>query len=257
MDEMRFQELLRKLEKPSGPHGTWESPVFTMEDYESMSPNQLSNVILQMMKFTGPGSYWLRGDLFNLIDCVDRTVSIREDKHLEKFLHMTASLVCLTWVEGKINFDVVLPKRFGRIIRHFERIIGSDPIYSPSMETEPSLQIATFLAYPVLEGVIRRKIPTSISHDGRLLLDKFEVLGRKKPYIKGDRISDICHELQLLEKESNSNSIKVGLAQAQEIKPDLFSDIRKWRNALLHGELTASWHSTTLLLLTYIILLEG
>jgi DNA mismatch endonuclease (patch repair protein) len=64
MDETQFSEQLRKLQEPSGPSRMWESPVFAMQDYESMTDSQLSKVVLEMLKFTGPGSYWLRQDLF-------------------------------------------------------------------------------------------------------------------------------------------------------------------------------------------------
>jgi hypothetical protein len=220
-----------------------------------MTNTQLSKVILEMLKFTSVGSYDLRSDLFDLIDYLDRTVPIREDKNLEKYLHMTASLVCLTWLEGKINFNVDLPKGFERTARHFERIIGSSPIHAPSMETEPSLQIATFLAYPLLEGVVRRKLSRFITTDGTVLCE-FEVIGRKEPYRRGERISSLYHKLQLLAKETPSSSLKTVLADINKIQP-LFEDIHEYRNMLLHGELTASWHSLTILLLTYLILLEG
>ena len=224
-----------------------------MEDYESMSSNQLSEVSLEMIKFTGVGSYILRGDLFDLIDYLDKTVSIPEDKSLEKYLHMTASLVCLTQFQGNIDFSGIQP---ARLARHFERIIGSQPWKVPSMETEPSLQIAIFLAYPLLEGAIRRKLPKFVSSKG-IVQSEFEVLtlkGRVREYKCGKLISNLYHELQLLEKESPSPFLKAKLSYINKIQP-FFEEIHKFRNMLLHGELTACWHSITLLLLTYIILL--
>jgi hypothetical protein len=268
---VRFQELLRKLEKPSGPYGTWESPVFTMEDYESMSHSQLSNVILEIIKFVGVGSYMLRGDLFDLIDHLDKTVSIREDKHLEKYLHMTASLVCLTWAEGKINFNA-----FGRFARHFERIIGPDPIFSSSMEAQPSLQIGTFLAYPVLEGVVRRKLFQFISLEGKVLQEFTVDTKREKQHSNGFRpgyqertnckvkfdpkkrrvVNRLDDELRLLEQETKNSDLKMKLSYLDK-EMGLFDEVQDWRWQLSHGVLTASWHSIRLLLLTYIILLEG
>jgi len=41
MDETQFSEQLRKLQEPSGPSRTWESPVFAMQDYESMTDSQV------------------------------------------------------------------------------------------------------------------------------------------------------------------------------------------------------------------------
>lgn len=254
MDEAKFQEHLEKLKKPSGPRGTWDTRVFTMEDYESMSPSQLSEVSLEMIKFTGVGSYILRGDLFDLIDYLDRTVSIPEDKSLEKYLHMTASLICLAQFQGKIDFNNI---QLERLARHLERVIGPPPWQVPSMETESSIQIATFLAYPLLEGVVKRKLPKFISSEGNVQ-SKFKVYtleGKVKTYKCGSRISDLYDELRLLEKENTSSALKSKLSYVNKIQP-LFEEIRKFRNMLLHGELTACWHSITLLLLTYIILLE-
>ena len=251
MDQTRFERQLEKLKTPSGPRGTWESGVFTVEDYESMSPGQLSQVALEMVKFTGAGSYMLGIDLFNFIDCLDKSekVSIPEDKNLEKYLHMTASLVCLTWLQGRINFNDILPPIFGR---HLNRIIGQEPLHVPSMETEPSLQIATFLAYPLLEGIVRRKLSKFISPDGTVLRE-FEVPGR--PYKPNSRISNLQHELQLLGKETSSLALKAKLSHVNKYDPP-FPEKQNWRNMLLHGELTANWHGLTILLLTYMILLE-
>jgi hypothetical protein len=251
MDETQFSEQLRKLQEPSGPNRTWESPVFAMQDYESMTDSQLSKVVLEMLKFTGPGSYWLRQDLFDLIDCLDGRISISEDLSLEKYLHLIASLICLAQFEGRIDFHCIEP---ARLAKHLERIIGPIPFNVPSMETEPSLQIATFLAYPLLEGIIRRKLSKFITPSGIVLRD-FQVIGRKEPYEEGKRISNLYHELQLLEKETQNSSLKAMLADVNRVQP-LFPDIHKYRNMLLHGELTACWHSITLLLLAYIILLE-
>jgi hypothetical protein len=249
MNDVEFGELIKKLEKPSGLRGTWEIPVFTIEDYESMTERQLSQVALEMVKFTGLGSYILRPDLFDLLDYLDTRVSIREDANLEKYMHMTSSLVCLTQFQNSIAFDDMLPKR---LAKHLKRIIGGDPLFTPSMETEPSLQIATFLAYPLLEGVVRRKLSRFISPDGTVL-QEFEVEGRK--YLVGRRISNLRHELLLLEKESSSAPLRAKLESMNKFQ-SFPEDIGKYRNMLLHAELTASWHSLTLLLLTYIILLE-
>ena len=123
------------------------------------------------------------------------------------------------------------------------------------METEPSLQIATFLAYPLLEGVVRRKLSKFIDSDGTVLCE-FTVTGRKEPYIKGKRISSLYHKLQLLGKETSSSSLKAMLADEHRVQP-IFEAVHIYRNILLHGELTACWHSIALLLLTYVILLEG
>jgi hypothetical protein len=256
MDQAKFEKELEKLKKHTNPNGTWESPVFTAEDYESMSPGQLSQVALEMLKFTGAGSYWLRSDLFNFIDCLDKSekVSISEDKNLEKYLHMTASLVCLTWLQGRIDFNDILPPKFAWFRRHLNRIIGPQPLQVPSlMETEPSLQIATFLAYPLLEGVVRRKLSKFISPDGTVLCE-FEVPGRR--YRQNGRISNLHHTLQLLEKETSSPALKAKLSHVNKYHPP-FPEKQNWRNMLLHGELTASWHGLTILLLTYMILLEG
>jgi hypothetical protein len=262
MDQAKFEKELEKLKEHTNPDGTWESPVFTAEDYESMSPGQLSQVALEMLKFTGPGSYWLRSDLFNFINYLDKSekVSIPEDKNLEKYLHMTASLVCLTWLQGKIDFNDILPPKFATFFgRHLERIIGPAPFRTPStihldsMETEPSLQVATFLAYPLLEGVVRRKLPKFISPDGTVLCE-FEVPRRR--YRQDDKISSLHDALQLLEKETSSPALKAKLSNVNKYRPPL-PEKQNWRNMLLHGELTASWHGLTILLLTYIILLEG
>jgi hypothetical protein len=205
-----------------------------------------------MMKFTGLGSYDLRSDLFDLIEYLDTKVMISEDPNLEKCLHMTASLVCLTQFEGRINYSTIRPLR---LAKHLERVIGAIPWNVPSMETEPSMQIATFLAYPLLEGVVRRKLLGLISSDGTVL-HGFEVQGKRKPYNRGERISNLYHELQLLEKETANLSLKARLSCVNKIQP-LFQEIHKYRNMLLHAEMTANWHSMTLLLLTYMILLEG
>jgi hypothetical protein len=259
MDEVRFQEMFKKLVEPTGPHGTWESPIFTTKDYETMSPSQLSKVVLEMTKFTSVGSYWLRSDIFDLVNYLDRTVSIREDKTLEKYLHMTASLVCLAQFQG-FPFDKVFPEEFERLRKHLERVIGPSTINDGflrifSNETEPSIQIATFLAYPLLEGIVRRKLSRFIAPDGTVLCE-FKVIEGKKTYRRGERVSSLHHELQLLERETLSFSLKAILTDNNKIQP-LFEEIREYRNMLLHGELTASWHSLTLLLLTYLILLEG
>jgi hypothetical protein len=129
------------------------------------------------------------------------------------------------------------------------------------METEPSLQMATFLAYPLLEGVIRRKLRQFISAGG-IVQKEFHVLktnGQVKKYKPKDRINDLNHELRLLQNETSCVSLKVKLTYLNE-NAFLFQDIRNWRWQLLHGALTVgwtvSWHSLTLLLLTYVILLE-
>lgn len=228
-----------------------------MEDYESMSPSQLSEVSLEMIKFTGVGSYILRDDLFDLIDYLDKAVPIPEDKSLEKYLRMTASLVCLAQFQGRINFHAVLATEYERLARHLERIIGTLSREVRNLETEPSLQIATFLAYPLLEGVVKRKLPKFLSPKG-IVREKFEIFtleGKMRTYKCGSRISDLYDELRLLEKETTSSTLKSRLSYVNKIQP-LFEEIRKFRNMLLHGELTACWHSITLLLLTYIILLE-
>lgn len=121
------------------------------------------------------------------------------------------------------------------------------------METGPSLQIATFLAYPLLEGVVRRKLPKFISPDGTVLCE-FEVPGRR--YRQNDKISSLHDALQLLENETSSLTLKAKLSHVNKYSP-LFSEKQNWRNMLLHGELTASWHGLTILLLIYMILLEG
>jgi len=245
MNETSFEKLLKKL----GGIRDRRERFFTWEDLESMTSSQLSKLTLEMMRFTGLGTYSLLPELFDLIEYLDKTVSIPEDPNLEKYLHMTASLVCLTQFEGS-EFDMVLPVR---LAKHLERIIGPDPFKVPSMEMQPSLQIATFLAYPLLEGVIRRKLPNFMSPKGQVLRE-FQVPGRT--YKPGERISNLYHELQIIEKESTSPSLKAKLSCINELQP-LFQEIRKWRNSLLHGELTASWHSITLFLLTCLILLEA
>jgi hypothetical protein len=256
MEEAKFQRQMEKLRKPTGPRGTWVSPVFALEEYKLMTPNQLGEVIVEMMKFSSLGSYWLRGDLFDLIDCLDTKVSIPEDPQLEKYLHMTASLVCLTQFQG-FPINEILPGQPKRLGKHLERIIGPEPLNVPSMETEPSLQIATFLAYPLLEGVVRRKLGQFISAGGTVQKE-FHVLkddGEPKKYKPKDRINNLNHELQLLQNETSSASLRTRLSRLNEAQP-LFEDIYKWRWQLLHGALTASWHSLTLLLLTYLVLLE-
>jgi hypothetical protein len=266
MDEARFQELLEKLKKPSGPRGVWEPRVFTMREYESMISSQLSEVALEMMKFTGPGSYMLTPGLFDLIDCLDRTVKIQEDPNLEKHFHLIASLIYLTQLEGSLDFDHILPENFAK---HLERIIGPVPYFARSLETEPTLQVATFLAYPLLEGVVRRKLSQFISLEGKVL-QEFTVKTKRGPGLYGQRraktdclvkydpkrrrmINCLNDELRLLEQQTTSPNLRAKLLRLDN--NGIFDQIHDWRWPLLHGTLTASWHSITLFLLTCIILL--
>jgi hypothetical protein len=225
MDEARFYELLEKLKKPCGPHGTWDDRVFTMKEYKSMTSSQLSEVALEMMKFAGPGSYTLTTELYDLIGILDGTVKIREDPNLEKYFHLTASLIYLTQLEGRLDLGHILPANFAK---HLERIIGPDPSWAPMPETQPTLQIATFLAYPLLEGVVRRKLSQFISLEGKVL-NEFAVKTRRGLGIYGPRkqktdcivkyhpnkgrkdINRLDDELRLLEQQTASPDLKAKL----------------------------------------------
>jgi hypothetical protein len=260
----------------------------TLKDIESMTPSQLSELTLKYIMKASPGSYTLSSELFDLIDHLDRTVQIAEDSSLEKYLHLAASLVLLTEFQGRVDFNVLLPAESNRLARHLERIVGPalfkdgkpQRIYADSLMTEPSLQIATFLAYPLLEGVIRRKLSEFISLEGKVA-KPFQILGGKRekkkthgeglfkpgyqPKIscarieydptKRKEINRIDDELRLLKQETKSSNLKAKLSYLDENR-GLFDEIQDWRWQLSHGVLTASWHSLALLLLTYLILLE-
>jgi hypothetical protein len=247
VDSLKFQEILDRITKPVG---IYEDRFYTEEDVKNMTNSQLCEISLEMMeRYTGPGSYWLRTELFILIDYLDEIISFPEDPNLEKNLHLTASLVCLAWMQ---NFDFSSMPR--RAAKHLERVIGKHLIQTPSMEFDPSLQIATFLAYPLLEGVIRRKLSRLISSEGVVLIDPQLVRTNGKLYKQGSRMNNLDDELRLLERETHSAFLKRKLQYLREHSGHL--EIHKWRCPLLHGELTASWHGLSLLLLTYAILLE-
>jgi len=247
MDNLKFQEILNRITKPVG---IYEDRFYTEEDVKNMTNGQLGEISLEMMeRYTGPGSYWLRTELFILVDYLDEIVTFPEDANLEKNLHLTASLICLAWMQ---NFDFSsLPRRAAR---HLERVIGKHSIQTPSMEIDPSIQIATFLAYPLLEGVVRRKLSRFISSEGVILMDPQLVKANGEPYKQRSRMNNLDDELRLLERETNSGFLKRKLQYLREHTGHL--EIHEWRCPVLHGELTACWHGLSLLLLTYAILLE-
>jgi hypothetical protein len=266
MDEANFESLLEKLQ---GYPVIWnsDSPKFTLSDLQEMTRSQLSTLALEMITWTGAGSISTSPELFDLINYLDETVEIPEDHYLENYLHLTASLTCLAQFHWPAHGIPAVPER---LARHLKRIIG--PSRSAGIEREldfdlnkafPSLQIATFLAYPLLEGVIRRKLSQFISPKGRVL-DEFQVLERSKIYKRGDRINNLDHELQLLETKSASPSLRAKLSKLsylwkENAKPSQQVEvwtIQSWRWRLLHGALPSSFHALTILLLTYIILLE-
>jgi hypothetical protein len=267
MEESSFDALLKRLQT----HPViWDrdSPKFTLQDLQKMSDAQLSKLAFEMIKWTGAGRISTSSELFDLINHLDETVKIPEDPHLENYLHLTASLVCLTQFHWPAQDVVSIPER---LVRHLERIIGSYPLkgieqgklYIDFDKAMPSLQIATFLAYPLLEGVIRRKLSQFLSLGGKVLRE-FQVPCRNKPYKRGSLINNLDHELQLLEIESTSPSLKAKLSKlsylwnknAKSSQQVEVWTIHEWRWRLLHGLLPSSWHSLTLLLLTCIILLE-
>lgn len=251
MDESRFKALLQRLQ------GIWDtnSRYFTSKDLETLTRSQLNKLTLTMLHRCGigPGSYFLPPEFFYLIDYLDKNASIPEDQHLERALHLTASLLCLTHFQG-CPFSSILPSELHTCARHLESIIGPPRDTVHSDEWDPCVQIATFLAYPVLEGVIRRKLCEYISPDGRVLCE-FHVSGREKPYEKDRRISSLEHELQLLEQKTTNLSLKSILSDLRSWQP--FNQVYYWRNKLLHGELTLNWHSISILLITYLILLNN
>lgn len=206
----------------------------------------------------------------------------KEDENLEKYLHFTASLVCLTRFQG-FQFDEVFRGDFEELGKHLERIVGLPPWPDPnkpqqriawkSTDTEPTLQIATFIAYPLLEGVVRRKLSQFISLEGKVLKefavntkrDKRQTNGFKPGYQQKTKctvryspkerkkINRIDDELRLLEQEAKNIDLKLMLSDIDE--SGKLDEIVDWRWQLLHGILSSSWHSITLLLVTYIILL--
>lgn len=72
MDEAIFQTRIKEFAE----YRT-STPAFIREDFELMTPTQLSKVLFEMIKWTGPGSYSYGSELFELINYLDETLRIK------------------------------------------------------------------------------------------------------------------------------------------------------------------------------------
>lgn len=95
-------------------------------------------------------------------------------------------------------------------------------------------------AFSLLEKLIRKKCGEYVKENGKIKKD-FKI--KNRPYEQGGIISNLAHELHLLEKIGNENlkkkmqMFKEKLRKAEE-KPskDAYNILKEWRNTLLHGE---------------------
>jgi hypothetical protein len=123
MDESSFEKIIKNLQIHPVIFDS-DSPKFSTYDLVTMTRNQLSKLTLEMIKFTGPGSYLTSPELFDLINHLDKIIEIPEDPYLENHLHLTASLICLTQFQWRTSRVPSIPDR---LAKHLERIIGSSP----------------------------------------------------------------------------------------------------------------------------------
>jgi hypothetical protein len=95
-------------------------------------------------------------------------------------------------------------------------------------------------AFSLLEKLVRKKCGEYVKENGEIKKD-FKIKNRL--YKQGEIISNLAHELQLLEKIANKNlkeklqMFKEMLRKADEkISKDAYTILKEWRNTLLHGE---------------------
>ena len=112
--------------------------------------------------------------------------------------------------------------------------------------------IASFVAFPVLEGICRAK-STVLNQTGCLISNPKKPVfkGKNKPYKKGYKVSNIKHALQFMEQDINQGLRDILKQLNSEIK--LYSRINEERNGLLHGALPRSWESYLVIFLLYAI----
>ena len=101
--------------------------------------------------------------------------------------------------------------------------------------------ISGFCVYPLLESICRRRVPDlSISGKAKknIKLNKRGVRVNKK---EGNRISNIEHELLLMEDHLD-NFLSNALGNLDQ-DTKIYSRIKKARNSQLHGEFIGSFDS--------------
>lgn len=99
------------------------------------------------------------------------------------------------------------------------------------------------LSFPLLEGIIRRKCSKYVLADGTVIRG-FCAGGSSYSPSKGrSRISNLGHELHLLENTANQNLKRAMNSFGNEVKkfdssnnPDAYEVIYQWRNETLHGQ---------------------
>lgn len=239
---------------------------FTFKDLYSMNREQLKELVLTMFTsfIPGPGSFSTSKELYILLEYLDEFVTINKDKGMNKLLNYVSSLVCLTRFEGYLDRIENLPNG---LRYHLERIIGPDPVlpdfdkegkqvlHMVSMsELQPTLQIATFIAYPLLEGILRRMCDEYVDIDG-MVKKEFQV-NRKKycPDCDWNRINNIEDEFRLLEQIADEDLKEIMKVLYKWRIPSM---IWEWRCMSLHGELTSNWHSLAIIHVIYLLLLSS
>ena len=118
---------------------------------------------------------------------------------------------------------------------------------------------ATCYAFPFLERCIRYKCHEYVNDDGYIIQD-FSIprFGRSdREYSRGQFISNISHELKLLDKVATTNFREILRRFMDELNEDSwlrlddpYEIIGNWRNMLLHGEhiWSSGWDATTCLI---------